>query len=52
MRKITCPDCKGHGYHLIEDTAEPCQGCHANGYLIYVEEGEAYGNDCKGGTCE
>ena len=52
MKKITCPDCRGSGHFLIEDTMEPCQACHANGYLIYVEEDEAYGNDCKGGVCE
>jgi hypothetical protein len=52
VRKITCPDCAGTGYIKIEDEIEPCVTCHANGYLLYVEESEAYGDDCKKGECE
>jgi DnaJ-class molecular chaperone len=52
MKKITCTDCAGRGHIKIEDTIEPCLTCHANGYLLYVEESEAYGQDCRKGECE
>jgi DnaJ-class molecular chaperone len=52
VKKVICTDCAGRGHIKIEDTIEPCVTCHANGYLLYVEESEAYGDDCKGGTCE
>ena len=52
VKKITCEDCKGGGHIKIENTIEPCASCNANGYHIYIEEEEAFGNDCKKGQCD
>ena len=52
MKKIVCEECSGRGHVKVEDTYEPCQVCKANGYIIYVEESEAFGNDCVGGRCD
>jgi DnaJ-class molecular chaperone len=52
MKKIICSECIGRGYIKIEDIHEHCQVCKGNGYLLYAEEGEAFGNDCVGGRCE
>lgn len=52
MKKIKCEDCNGSGGFRDCNILEVCQSCDGNGYHIYIEEQEAYGNDCKGGRCE
>jgi len=52
MKKIICEDCKGYGYFKIDNIHESCQMCNGNGYHLYLEEGEEFGNDCKSGKCD
>jgi excinuclease UvrABC ATPase subunit len=55
MKKVVCEQCEGKGHIKVEeivDVYEICQVCKGNGYLLYVEEDEAYGSDCVGGRCE
>jgi len=52
MKKIICEDCKGYGYFKIDNIHESCQMCNGNGYHLYLEEWEEFGNDCKSGKCD
>lgn len=52
MKKVNCKDCNGRGHITIDNIVEACQSCNANGYIVYLEESEIYGSDCKKGSCE
>jgi hypothetical protein len=45
-----------NGYIVFFDKPEenfrPCNACKAMGFIIYIEEDEAFGSDCIGGRCE
>jgi DnaJ-class molecular chaperone len=51
MKKIICEDCRGYGYFKIDNIHESCQMCNGNGYHLYLEEGEEFGDDCRSGKC-